>query len=167
VLALALSPGARAQESSPDPVLPDAGSPPDALYQIPLDTARRDAAPHPGRKEESTAPDRSGSSIRSENGFGSSTKVPLEPAPDPAGQATKPKKATGKPRKKTRRTDTRPRKTRREQQTPVATAGQSLAALAGGDDPSEGGTYLLLGLTILTAAFGGFVATRAARRSRR
>ena len=53
---------------------PSAGSPAGVIYQIPLDNARRDAAPvlHVGSQGGSGDP----SSIHSENGFGSSSHVP-------------------------------------------------------------------------------------------
>ncbi len=59
---------------------PSAGSPAGVIYQIPLDNARRDAAPvlhvgshgGPGSPGSSSDP----SSIHSENGFGSASSVP-------------------------------------------------------------------------------------------
>jgi cobalamin biosynthesis Mg chelatase CobN len=51
---------------------PDADSPSGAIYEIPLDSARKDAAPRPSPDE--AAPDPS--SLHSENGFGSSSTVP-------------------------------------------------------------------------------------------
>src|SRR5436190_23908293 len=78
-----------AAQSSTDP---QAASPSGQIYEIPLDTARGDAAPHrssSGQHGNSGAGGGSGggsgtsggSSIRSENNFGSSSQVPgLEPS---------------------------------------------------------------------------------------
>jgi cobalamin biosynthesis Mg chelatase CobN len=62
---------------------PDAGSPSGTVYELPLDSARRDAAPRPsqGREGRSQTGSRDGdasgdSPIRSENNFGSSADVP-------------------------------------------------------------------------------------------
>jgi hypothetical protein len=52
---------------------PSAGSPAGTVYQIPLDTARHDAAP---RSNGGGGGAGSGSPLRSENGFGSSSQVP-------------------------------------------------------------------------------------------
>jgi hypothetical protein len=63
---------AQAVSSDPNP-----GSPPRAVYELPLDIARKDAAPRPkGSGKES---DSSSSGFRSENNFGSSAIVPGDP----------------------------------------------------------------------------------------
>jgi hypothetical protein len=72
---------------------PGSGSPSGTIYEIPLDSARADAAPRdsPGSSgtagasaTQATSPS---SSIHSENGFGSSTQVPGAPAGSGTGAA--------------------------------------------------------------------------------
>jgi hypothetical protein len=71
---------AAAQAQTPAENDPSADSPAGSVYEIPLDRARRDAAPRGGgRRGFDQARD---SPIRSENGFGSSSTVP---AAAPAG----------------------------------------------------------------------------------
>jgi hypothetical protein len=60
-----------AQESSD----PQPGSPPGRVYELPVDTGRKDAAPRGG--DSGTNP--SGSTFRSENNFGTSAHVPGDP----------------------------------------------------------------------------------------
>src|SRR5690349_17266241 len=67
-IAVATADHARAQEPGSND--PQAGSPAGTIYQIPLDTARRDAAP----RTRGGGPDPS--PLRSENDFGSSAVVP-------------------------------------------------------------------------------------------
>jgi len=57
---------------------PRVGSPAGVIYQIPLNSARRSAAPvlPAGSRGGPGDPPGNGSSIHSENGFGSSSKVP-------------------------------------------------------------------------------------------
>jgi hypothetical protein len=61
---------------------PRASSPAGVIYRIPLDNGRRDAAPvlpvgnHPGGPGPGVSGSSSPSSIHSENGFGSSSRVP-------------------------------------------------------------------------------------------
>ena len=83
----ATAPGALAQ----DPEVhtdPDFGSPAGALYEIPLERGRGDAAPLPGGGGTGAAAAPQGaapaSPIRSENGFGSSSTVPGAPSGDTA-----------------------------------------------------------------------------------
>jgi hypothetical protein len=70
------------------PTDPSVESAPGSVYQLPLDSARGDAAP-PGtvRRGGGSQPipgtRKSSSAIRSENGFGSSSAVPGAPAPAP------------------------------------------------------------------------------------
>jgi hypothetical protein len=56
---------------------PDSDSPSGRIYEIPLEGGRLDAAPRPRKGAERSAPP-AGSTVRSENGFGSSAQVPLE-----------------------------------------------------------------------------------------
>jgi hypothetical protein len=73
VLAGAAAAAAQAQDPRNDPA---AGSPAGVVYEIPLDTARRDAAPRLVRGGAGSRGDTPASPIRSENGFGSSSQVP-------------------------------------------------------------------------------------------
>jgi hypothetical protein len=64
---------------------PNPGSPPRAVYELPLDIARKDAAPRPkgsGNKSGSSS-----SGFRSENNFGSSAIVPGDPRDGGGGGA--------------------------------------------------------------------------------
>jgi hypothetical protein len=94
VMGPALVPAATAQ--TPDD--PPAGSPPVAVYRIPLEGGRTDAAP----RNRKTAPvsggsgsggSASGSLYRSENNFGSSSQVPggiSDPSPSDEGETSVP-----------------------------------------------------------------------------
>jgi hypothetical protein len=72
---LALTLGAPAAVLAQDPGAndPSAGTPAGTIYQIPLDTARHDAAPRPKGGSSTSG---GGSPLRSENDFGSSSQVP-------------------------------------------------------------------------------------------
>jgi hypothetical protein len=72
---LALTLGAPAAALAQDPGAndPSAGTPAGTIYQIPLDTARHDAAPRPKGGSSTSG---GGSPLRSENDFGSSSQVP-------------------------------------------------------------------------------------------
>jgi hypothetical protein len=70
-LAMAVPAGAGAQSNDPE-----AGSPSGTIYEIPLDDARKDAAPRHGGSHGGTASGGSASPIHSDNGFGSSSTVP-------------------------------------------------------------------------------------------
>jgi hypothetical protein len=73
------APNSAAAQTGDDPA---AGSPPRAVYQIPLEGARRDAAPRKGDSDAGPAGtggsggSTSGSTYRSENNFGSSSHIP-------------------------------------------------------------------------------------------
>jgi hypothetical protein len=76
LLIVSLLPAAAAAQSSGDPA---AGSPPSAVYQIPLAKGRTDAAPHrkdSGASNTDASGSKGGSLYRSENNFGSSSQVP-------------------------------------------------------------------------------------------
>lgn len=84
-LVVAGAPAAVAQAQTAPPSDPSADSPAGVIYQLPLDTARQDAAPRPGssgsdgRGGGTATPTGTGgplSAIRSENNFGSSSVVP-------------------------------------------------------------------------------------------
>jgi hypothetical protein len=110
LLLAALLPAAASAQSSTDP---SAGSPPAAVYQIPLANGRTDAAPRSKHSGGSSA-DASGSAgspsgssggslYRSENNFGSSSEVPGTADAGPAdsdkagGQSTTDRSGTGDP----------------------------------------------------------------------
>lgn len=113
---------------------PEVGSPAEAVYGIPLEEARRDAAPDAS----------DGSAIRSENGVGSSARVPgLDVA---RGEA----RAGPKGERPRRALERRSR-------------GPAPATVPAVDAPTEGGVVLLLGLTILIAVGAGMVAGRRPR----
>lgn len=115
---------------------PEAGSPSEAIYGIPLEEARREAAPDAS----------DGSAIRSENGVGSSARVPgLEAARGVARAGAK---------------GERPRRALERESRDAAPA-----AVPAADDPTEAGVVLLVALTILIAAGTGMIAGRRAPRT--
>ena len=85
-LILALAPAGAAAQSHAAPSDPDADSPSGVVYELPLDQARKDAAPRKGNGKKGSSgngssgqgsdPARSDTAIRSENNFGSSSQVP-------------------------------------------------------------------------------------------
>jgi hypothetical protein len=134
---------AHAQVMSGDP---NPGSPPRAVYELPLDIARKDAAPRPkGSGKES---DPSSSGFRSENNFGSSAIVPGDPRGGGGGGAAAGAGAAG--------------------------AGAAAGGAAGGDDsglapvaesldtgdPSESRALLLLGLILVVGVLLGLPSAR-------
>ena len=150
LLIVSLLPAGAVAQSSGDPA---AGSPPSAVYQIPLAKGRTDAAP---RRKDSGASNadsngsKGGSLYRSENNFGSSSDVPGS-ASDAAGSA-------GGDRKD-----------------PEKTAGGDLSGTRDSSLPSaavdSGGTSLpgslgLLALIVVAAVGIGFIALRARRLGR-
>lgn len=142
MLSLALPSVAAAQAPRTDP---EAGSPSEAIYGIPLEEARRDAAPRP----------EPGSAIRSENGVGSSARVPgvdLEAAARGTAlgdEASVGPKGEGKPGSGA---------------APSRSGSRGAPELAAAEAaPSAIGTWSLLVLTALIAAGAGIVASRRAR----
>lgn len=157
LLIASLLPAGAAAQSSSDPA---AGSPPSAVYQIPLGKARTDAAP---RRKDSGASNtdasgsndasgsKGGSLYRSENNFGSSSEVPGSDVPGSAG---------GNPKDSN------------------TAAGQSGTGVVGTGDASlpsaavdSGGTSLpwslgLLALIVVAGVGVGFIALRARRLGR-
>lgn len=141
LLLAALPAGAGAQEAPRTD--PEAGSPSEAIYGIPLEEARRDASPRP----------EPGSAIRSENGVGSSARVPgveLEAAARGRALAGDPSvgpKGEGRP-------GSRADGARRAPELAAAEAA-----------PSAVGTWSLLVLTLFIGAGAGVVAGRRGRRA--
>ena len=148
LLIVSLLPAGAAAQSSSDPA---AGSPPSAVYQIPLGKARTDAAPRrkdAGASNTDASGSKGGSLYRSENNFGSSSEVPGSDVPGSAG---------GYPKDSNK------------------AAGQSGTEVLGTGDPSlpsasvdSGGTSLpwslgLLALIVVAGAGIGFIALRARR----
>jgi hypothetical protein len=92
-LGLSLAPATALAQGGPGANDPQAGSPAGTIYQIPLDTARRDAAPR-GRHGSGAGADPS--PIRSaDNGFGSSAQVPGTGSSGGAGTAAGSSSAAG------------------------------------------------------------------------
>ncbi len=60
---------------------PPPGSPPGRVYELPVDTGRKDAAPRGGESGSNS----SGSNFRSENNFGTSASVPGAPGGGSSG----------------------------------------------------------------------------------
>jgi hypothetical protein len=160
VLAVAALPAA-ARAQSPGANDPEAGSPSGAIYEIPLDTARGDAAPRSGGSGDAAppaggtgAPD---SPIRSENGFGSSSQVPgaTVDASTTADSRSSPEGGQRPDRTNApagRRSD-------------GGVAAEALIASRGTvpEEPSGTRAYLLLALAVVVAVGLGVAARRATR----
>ena len=174
VLVLVLVPSGLASAQADDP---EADSPSGVIYEIPLDDARKDAAPtRPGDGTAGVgAQDGSVSPIRSENGFGSSSNVPgavaggstAKTAPsgtrsDDAQDGTASGTGTG----------TGTGGDGNGAQRPAGTPGSAAQAAAESLDgarsatvtPSKSRTYLLLTLALLVAAGLGLAGRYAMRR---
>ena len=154
---------ALAQDAIVDPG-PD--TPAGTQYQIPVDTARQDAAPHP------TAPKRhNGTTLQSENGFGSSSVVPgaaaapVRPATVVVAKQTPRVRHRRQPRAKPhpvkQRTTAKPKPT-----TPVVAPSQPApvpqqvsATPPSGNRDGNSGLILLLG-SVAVAGTAGSVARR-------
>jgi hypothetical protein len=171
VLAATLAAPATAQAQVNDP---EKGSPAGTMYEIPLDTARDDAAP-PAADDGGSAP---ASPVRSENGFGSSSEVPgvapeeSAPAPAPAPAAPAEPRERPKPRANKRKRDDRerPRPARaepeeRDDDDGAAVAAERLVSSTApiGAEPSGARSFLLLALGVLVALALGAAARRATR----
>lgn len=130
LLALLLLPAGAAAQDAPR-TDPEVGSPSEAVYGIPLEEARRDAAPN-------LVPD---SAIRTENGVGSSAEVPGHRAEDPrGGPPSEPRRA---------------RVRRRERREAIAEAGSRIAGR-----PSPVGTAAVLVLVVALAGAGAALTGR-------
>jgi len=144
LLCLALLPApAAAQE------MPSAGSPSGAVYEIPVEGGRDEAAPRaPGGGGTTAAPAGSAAPIRSENGLGSSSVVPGAPAgaaggeasADPPGGSAGAGDGGG---------------------APEASIPPGSAVAAAGSAPSTARTFLLAGLAALVALGLGLASRRA------
>jgi len=166
VLVAAPAPLASAQEPTTDP---DAATPAGAIYQLPLDQARADAAPRRPAAGSTNAAGASGSAgsqrravptsaLRSENGFGSSSVVPgAEPRARSAGApGSQSDAASGSG--KTGAADGQ------ESGTPEPGAGAGVTGSSGAEAkasaaPSSTRVYLLLALVLAVGIAGG-LATR-------
>ena len=134
VAALSLVPPASAAGQEAPRTDPEIGSPSESMYGIPLEEARRDAAPNGG-------PD---STIRSENGVGSSAVVPGTRRETPGTERPE-GRGRGRPSDPVRR------------RLSTETAARELAG-----EPAPGPTILLLALVVMVAAGGGLLAGRRA-----
>lgn len=130
-MALLLLLPAPAAAEDPPRTDPEIGTPSEEIYGIPLEEARRDAAPR-------ILPE---AAIRTEMGVGSSAHVPGR-GPDPRGKGS-----AGDPERRAERQ----RKRRRQ---------AALAATRLSGDPSPAATTLLLVLVVGIASAGGVAAGR-------
>ncbi len=144
---------------------PEQGSPSGVIYEIPLDNARRDAAPtrsggEKGGSGGGTTTDSGGgltSQIRSENGFGSSATVPGV-AKATAAKAPKNGEKAGKGASKGGNAAQAPVMT-----SPTESLGPPKAASISAT-PSKSRAYLLLALALAVAAGIGVAGRYVARR---
>ena len=140
------SAGANAQPPASDP---DADSPSGTIYQLPLDTARQDAVPPTsGQPPASGGGTPSGSAIRSENGFSSSSTVPGTP-PDSTLEDSS-----------TARTPSSGSRPKDDRETPAAASGvpDDVVDADGGPSPE-----LAIALLAVIAAVGTAVGASASR----
>ncbi len=164
IIGLMLVPGSASAQALPSD--PPVGSPSGTIYQLPLDTARRDAAPkRPARKSPATTTRAGGSgrtdgattttpsALRSENGFGSSSVVP--------GAAASRAAASGKGRRIAKPGSA----SVTDAGSPAASAERRATATPAGvqSTPSNLMTYGLLAL-VLAAGLAAGVVTRVRRR---
>jgi hypothetical protein len=169
VLSLALIPVVARADSGVDP---HASSPAGAVYEIPLQTARQDAAPHRhsgnghagggtvggtpgGGGSGGGGTDPQGSEIKSENGYGASSKVPglstagaQEVSDHSPGSASAPKAVAA---------------TAGAARPTVAAANASAPATP--TAPSAGASFGLIILIVLGGVAAGLVAAQAVRRA--
>lgn len=140
VVFAAMVPAASAAQEAPR-IDPEAGSPAETIYGIPLEEARREAAPKDG----------GGSAVRSELGVASSPRVPggrvgrARSGPGPSGAGPKGQRRSGG--------ESRPAR-------PKPASSKAPA-------PSAAGTWSLLVLTVLLAGGAGIVAARGGLRGDR
>jgi hypothetical protein len=153
LLIVSLLPAGAAAQSSSDPA---AGSPPSAVYQIPFEKGRTDAAPRRKDSGDSNADasgSKGGSLYRSENDFGSSSEVPGSASDAPGSAGGDPK----------------------DSKKPAGQSGTEVLGTGGTSLPSaavdSGGTSLpwslgLLALIVVAGAGIGYLALRARRLGR-
>jgi hypothetical protein len=132
---------------------PEADSPAGVVYEIPLEQARRDAAPIGAPKE---PPGDGRSEIRSENGFGSSSDVPGQQAGSPAAGDSDERRANP---------DSGAGKARRAPDGELGDAGPldevARHASASAEGPSEEIVIPLLTLLVAVGSIIGVIAGRA------
>jgi hypothetical protein len=167
--ALVLVPAAGAQ--TPGANDPAPSSPPGVIYEIPLEQGRHDAAPRPPsshreRGGTGTQGSPSGtvqpaqtprSSIRSDNGFGSSTTVPGATATP----QSKPRSTSGS--RKGNSASTKARRTATATPTSAADQERRIVANTSSLGPSTSRAMLVLALAVLVAVGLGIGARRASR----
>jgi hypothetical protein len=164
VVAGAAAAAAQAQDPRNDPAV---GSPAGVVYEIPLEAARRDAAPSTrGSRSDTVA-----SPIRSENHFGSSSQVPGVPGV-PADDGSRADRDDGEGGPGSRGgggsgSDTGGRGASSGDGDPPATVANAERLIASGapiaSQPSGMRAYLLLALGILVAAGIAVASRRTAR----
>lgn len=146
---------------------PDAASPPGQVYRLPLEDARGDAAPRRrtprsgegGERRTNPAPE---PGLRSENGFGSSSRVPGAQAPGADdGDARQDGGVAGDANADPPGDELRAQRPTPPTGTSVAPGSDPTAAVD--DEPSGTRVFLLLALALVIGAAIG-LATRAARR---
>jgi cobalamin biosynthesis Mg chelatase CobN len=147
---------------------PDADSPSGAIYEIPLDSARKDAAPRssPDESAPAPAPTQEPSSIHSENGFGSSSTVPGADEPPTEDESpTAAKRDRGGHGREGRPDDSRSGDSSRgeDQAADERRIFESRTASQASAGPSSSRSFLLVALAVLVAVGLGVAARRAAR----
>jgi hypothetical protein len=164
-LVLALVPSGFASAQSDDP---EADSPSGVIYEIPLDNARKDAAPVRPR-DGAAGEGGTVSPIRSENDFGSSSTVPGATAGGtPAKKAPSGRDGDDDDRGSASGTGGGGKGAQRPAATPGSAAGAAAESLdrtrTAAVSPSKSRTYLLLALALLVAAGLGVAGRYATRR---
>jgi hypothetical protein len=164
---LALMPSGFASAQSDDP---DADSPSGVIYEIPLDNARKDAAPARLRNgaARATAPTGSVSPIRSENGFGSSANVPGAVVGGSRAKKARSRNGGDDDRGGAASGTAAGKGAQRPAGTPGSAAGAAAETLGrtrtASVTPSKSRTYLLLALALLVAAGLGLAGRYGTRR---
>jgi cobalamin biosynthesis Mg chelatase CobN len=168
VVCLAAVMAATAQAQDPAPNDPEADSPSGTVYEIPLDSARKDAAPRrtPDAPAPTPEPTTDPSSIHSENGFGSSSTVPG--ADEAAADAERERSERDRKRM---RDDARSAQARARARDEAQSSGErrraagpeSRPASRASVGPSSSRSFLLVALAVLVAVGLGVAARRAAR----
>jgi hypothetical protein len=155
--AFLLPAGASAQSSSD----PEATSPSGTIYEIPLDTARQQAAPRrspsgDGEGGSGVQSSQGGSTFRSENNFGSSNEVPGAAGAAQGSDESRPG-ASSNP-------SSDPKSRSRDQLANASPPPNAAADPAGSGGPSAGDVVLLLVLLLAVALATVTLAIRARRR---